>query len=81
MKKDTTSPAFLFSKQNYKLLILSFAIIALSFILMGGASNDDPTQFNEAIYSFRRIHLAPAVFFFGIGVAVYSIFKQDKKQE
>ncbi|EHQ43085.1 MULTISPECIES: DUF3098 domain-containing protein [Myroides] len=80
MKKDNNPSGFLFSKQNYTLLLVSFAIIALSFILMGGASNDDPTQFNEAIYSFRRIHLAPAVFFIGIGVAIYSIFKKDKKQ-
>ncbi len=43
---------------------------------MSGASNDDPTQFNEAIYSFRRIHLAPTLFFVGIGVAIYSIFKK-----
>jgi len=80
MKKDNNPSGFLFSKQNYTLLLVSFAIIALSFILMGGASNDDPTKFNEDIYSFRRIHLAPTVFFIGIGVAIYSIFKKDKKQ-
>lgn len=60
------------------LLFVSLAIITLSFILMGGASNDDPTQFNEEIYSFRRIHLAPTLFFIGIGVAIFSIFKKTK---
>lgn len=79
MKKENNPSDFVFSKQNYTLLLASFAIIALSFILMGGASNDDPTQFNEAIYSFRRIHLAPVVFFIGIGVAVYSILKRKKQ--
>lgn len=72
--------SFVFTKQNYILLAISLAIIVLSFILMGGASNDDPTQFNEAIYSFRRIRLAPMMFFIGIGVAVYSIFKKPKQQ-
>ncbi len=69
---------FVFTKKNYILLGISLGIIALSFILMGGATNDDPTQFNEAIYSFRRIRLAPIMFFIGIGVAVYSIFKKTK---
>lgn len=74
--KGQDKNTFLFTKQNYIWLIISLLIIALSFILMSGASNDDPTQFNEAIYSFRRIHLAPTLFFVGIGVAIYSIFKK-----
>ncbi|WP_010253128.1 DUF3098 domain-containing protein [Myroides injenensis] len=74
--KEQDKNTFLFTKQNYIWLIISLLIIALSFILMSGASNDDPTQFNEAIYSFRRIHLAPTLFFVGIGVAIYSIFKK-----
>ncbi|MDR2221998.1 MAG: DUF3098 domain-containing protein [Flavobacteriaceae bacterium] len=78
MKEQSTSSSFVFTKQNYMLLFVSLAIITLSFILMGGASNDDPTQFNEEIYSFRRIHLAPALFFIGIGVAIFSIFKKTK---
>ncbi|MDR0229774.1 MAG: DUF3098 domain-containing protein [Flavobacteriaceae bacterium] len=78
MKEQSTSSPFVFAKQNYILLLVSLAIITLSFILMGGASNDDITQFNEDIYSFRRIHLAPTLFFVGIGVAIYSIFKKNK---
>lgn len=77
--KDLTNNTFLFTKKNYILLIISLAVIALSFFLMGGAANDDPTQFNEDIYSFRRIHLAPTLFFIGIGLAVYSIFKKENK--
>ncbi|KZE75979.1 DUF3098 domain-containing protein [Myroides marinus] len=67
----------LFAKKNYIILLISIALIALSFILMAGATNDVPTEFNEDIYSFRRIHLAPTVFFIGIGVAIYAIFKND----
>lgn len=74
--KNNTTP--LFSKQNYMILLVSLALIALSFFLMGGVSNSNPTQFNEDIYSFRRIHLAPTLFFIGIGVAIFSIFKKTK---
>lgn len=76
MKENKNNNGFVFTKKNYILLGISLGIIALSFLLMGGATNDDPSQFNEAIYSFRRIRLAPMLFFIGIGVAVYSIFKK-----
>lgn len=78
--KNTEKDTFLFSKTNYTILLISLAVIALSFFLMGGAHNDDPAQFNEDIFSFRRIHLAPTVFFAGIGIAVYAIFKNPKQQ-
>ena len=74
--ENSTKPKFLFHKKNYSILLISLGLIALSFILMAGATNDDPTQFNEDIYSFRRIHLAPTVFFIGIATAIYSIFKK-----
>lgn len=77
--KDLNNNTVLFTKKNYTLLIISLVVIALSFFLMAGATNDDPTQFNEDIYSFRRIHLAPTLFFIGIGLAVYSIFKKENK--
>lgn len=77
--KDQNNNIALFSKKNYTMLIISLVVIALSFVLMAGAANDDPTQFNEDIYSFRRIHLAPTLFFIGIGLAVYSIFKKENK--
>lgn len=77
--KDQNNNIALFSKKNYTMLIISLVVIALSFVLMAGATNDDPTQFNEDIYSFRRIHLAPTLFFIGIGLAIYSIFKKENK--
>lgn len=74
--KNTPQKELLFKKKNYYILFIALALIALSFILMAGASNDDPTQFNEQIYSFRRIRLAPTVFFIGIATAIYAILKK-----
>ena len=71
---------FLFSKTNYTILLTGIAVIALGFILMIGGGNDDPNEFNEAIFNFRRIHLAPALVLLGMGISFYSIFKKDKKQ-
>jgi Protein of unknown function (DUF3098) len=68
---------FLFEKVNYKFLLIGLGIIALGFILMAGGGSDDPKVFNEDIFSFRRIRLAPTVVLTGFGVVIYSIFKKS----
>lgn len=70
---------FLFNKTNYIILLAGIFIIALGFILMAGGKSYDPNIFNEEVFSFRRIRLAPTVIFIGFGVCVYSIFYTPKK--
>lgn len=70
---------FLFEKVNYKILLIGIAIIVLGFILMSGGGSDDPKVFSEAIFSFRRIRLAPTVVLIGFGTTIYSIIKNPKK--
>jgi hypothetical protein len=77
MKKEN-KPEFLFDKVNYKFLLIGLAIIALGFILMSGGGSDDPNVFNEEIFNFRRIRLAPTVVLAGFGVVIYSIFKKNE---
>ena len=69
---------FLFEKVNYKILLIGIAVIALGFILMSGGGSDDPNVFNEDVFSFRRIRLAPTVVLIGFGITIYSIFKKSK---
>jgi len=78
--KNTTEKTFLFSKENYIVLLIGVAVIALGFLLMAGGNSEDPNVFNEAVFSFRRIRLAPTVIFIGFGICIYSIFKSPKKQ-
>ncbi|MDO9613462.1 MAG: DUF3098 domain-containing protein [Bacteroidota bacterium] len=42
-------------------MILIVGLLTLGFILMSGGGSDDPNVFNEAIFSFRRITLAPII--------------------
>ena len=70
---------FLFEKVNYKILLIGIAVIALGFILMSGGGSDDPTIFNEDVFSFRRIRLAPTTVLIGFGITVYAILKNPKK--
>ena len=78
MKKSTSSKKLLFGKRNYHFLFIALVIIAIGFILMTGGGSDDPSYFNEAIFSFRRIRLAPSLVLIGFGVAMYSILTKEK---
>lgn len=78
---ENKNSQFLFEKQNYMILIIGIAIIALGFILMSGGNSDDPNVFNHEVFSFRRIRLAPTVIFLGFGVCIYSIFYTPKSKE
>ncbi|WP_395061394.1 DUF3098 domain-containing protein [Flavobacterium sp.] len=78
MKNNEQTTEFLFDKVNYKFLLIAIGVIALGFILMSGGGSDNPKVFNEDVFSFRRIRLAPTVVLIGFGIAIYSIFKKSK---
>ena len=79
MKNEEQKQDFLFDKTNYKILLIGIAVIAIGFILMSGGGSDDPKVFNDAIFNFRRIRLAPTVVLIVFGITIYSIFKSPKK--
>tara|TARA_Y100000768_G_scaffold12100_1_gene8541 strand:- start:3 stop:227 length:225 start_codon:yes stop_codon:yes gene_type:complete len=63
----------LFGKRNYKFMLIGIFFITLGFILMSGGGSDDPNIFNQEIYSFRRIRLAPMLVIIGFIIEVYAI--------
>lgn len=67
----------LFGKRNYKFMLIGILFIALGFILMSGGGSDDPNIFNEEIYSFRRIRLAPMLVIIGFIIEVYAILTKS----
>jgi len=79
MKNEEQKHEFLFESVNYKILLVGIAVIALGFILMSGGGSDDPNVFNEEIFNFRRIRLAPTTVLIGFGITIYAILKNPKK--
>lgn len=77
--ENNNKSEFLFGKENYKFLVIGLAVIALGFILMSGGANEDPNVFNEDVFNFRRIRLAPTVVLLGFGITIYSILVKSKK--
>jgi len=74
MKKNK----FVFGKRNYKFMIIGILFIALGFILMSGGGSDDPNVFNEEIYSFRRIRIAPLIVIIGFAIEIYAIITKPE---
>lgn len=81
MIQKSPNKKFLFGKRNYLFLFLAFFVIALGFILMTGGGSDDPNYFNEEIFNFRRIRLAPTLVLIGFGIAMYSILTNEKQNK
>ncbi|GGK43379.1 MULTISPECIES: DUF3098 domain-containing protein [Flavobacteriaceae] len=78
-KKEENKSKFLFGKKNYVLMLIGIAFISLGFILMAGGGSDDPAIFNEEIYNFRRIRLAPTLVLIGLGIEIYAIMAKSSK--
>ena len=70
---------YLFNKRRYRFLILSILIIGIGFVLMSGGESTDPDIFNNEIYNFRRIRLAPLMVVLGFILCIFSILYKDKK--
>lgn len=72
--------AFIFEKKNYTFMFIGLAVIALGFILMAGGGSEDPEVFNDAIYNFQRIRLAPTLVLLGFAIEVYAILLNPHKK-
>lgn len=68
---------FALSKNNIKLIIISFALVLIGFALMLGGSTDFEA-FDPDIFSFRRIVLGPGCSFAGFVLMIFAILKKDK---
>jgi hypothetical protein len=64
---DTRPVHFIFDKGNYRLLIISIAVVAFGFILMAGRTD---------IYSTTKIVIAPLVVLAGFAIGFFAIFKK-----
>ena len=80
---DKPVTGFVFSRMNYRLLIIGLAVLFVGFLLMSGGGSDDPNQFDSSIFSFTRVTLAPVIVLIGFiieGVAIMYRPKAGKNE-
>jgi hypothetical protein len=69
----------LFTRDNYKWMLIGLVIMTIGFFLMAGGKSADPNVFNDnEIYGFRRITLAPILIVAGLIIEIYAIMKKQK---
>nr|WP_294904063.1 DUF3098 domain-containing protein [uncultured Lacibacter sp.] len=72
--------ASIFTKENYKWMLIGAAVIIAGLLLMIGGKSADPNVFNkDEVYSFRRITLAPILIIAGLIIEIYAIMKKPKE--
>ncbi|MEO6820639.1 MAG: DUF3098 domain-containing protein [Ginsengibacter sp.] len=68
----------LFTKENYKWMLIGLVVLILGFFLMAGGKSADPNVFNDnEIYGFQRITLAPILIIAGLVIEIYAIMKRQ----
>ena len=81
---EKSENTFYFGKENYQWMLIGLGVIAIGFVLMLGADANtvdgkfNPNVWNDDIFSFRRIRLAPLLVIAGFAVEVYAILKRKK---
>lgn len=69
-----------FGRDNYLWVIVGLVFLLVGFLLMIGGGSDDPDVFNDAIFNFRRLTLAPVLVLLGFGIQIYAIMKRPKNK-
>jgi len=68
-----------FGKQNYILVLVGIALLALGFVLMIGGGSTDPDFFNMKMFDFRHITLSTLLILAGFVVEIVAIFWKGRK--
>ena len=66
---DSQTENFVFGKINYRLMLISIAVVIVGFILMIGETD---------IYDFRKTVLAPIVVLAGFALGFFAILKKHR---
>lgn len=68
---------FPLTKMNFILMAVCGAFIVIGFLLMLGGANDG-AQFNDDIFSTRRVIIGPALSFIGFVAMAFAIIYRKK---
>lgn len=86
-KKEATEEKnenFYFGNKNFKWMIIGLIVTVLGFLLMIGPDANtvdgkyDPNVWNEAIFSIRRVRIAPLLVIAGFVIQIFAILKRNK---
>ena len=74
--QDPNDEQMALSTKNYILLAVGLVVIILGMVLMCGGGSENPDEFNYAMFSWRRITLAPILIVGGFAFEIYALMKK-----
>ena len=66
------------TKKSLLLLVIGFLVMVGGYICMMGGGSENKAVFNEAMFNFRRLVLAPILIIAGLVIEIVAIMKQRK---
>ena len=77
--QNSSAQNVLFTKENYKWMVIGLVIMALGFFLMAGGKSSNPNVFSDKdVYSPIRITVAPILIVAGLLLEIFAIMKRPK---
>ena len=77
--QNSSAGNVLFTKENYKWMVIGLVIMALGFFLMAGGKSSNLNVFSDKdVYSPIRITIAPILIVAGLLVEIFAIMKRPK---
>jgi hypothetical protein len=76
MSEQKEGQEFPLERQNFILIATGALTVIIGFFLMSGGGSDDVSSFSEAVFSARRMYVAPLTILAGYGLVMYGIIKK-----
>ena len=83
-KQDGQKRPMPFCAKNYALMGAGLLVVVVGFILMSGGGDPTVTEFDESIYSVRRITIAPIMVLLGfvtVALGIILRFKRNNEEK
>ena len=77
--KNIQAENILFTKENYKWMLIGLVVMAIGFFAIAGGKNVSASVFNDKdVYSPMRITIAPILIVAGLIIEIFAIMKKPK---
>jgi uncharacterized membrane protein len=83
-KQNSDKRPMPFGAKNYALMGAGLLVVVVGFILMSGGGDHTVTEFDDSIYSARRITFAPIMVLLGfviVALGIMILFKRNNDEK
>lgn len=72
---------FAIPKKNIIYIIAGVVVMIIGYLFMLGGGSGNPEVFNDKLFSFTRLYIAPILILAGFGIEVFAVMYVGKSKE